>query len=476
MAKTGCTELIDYLIRPAVKPIFRGFFVILGVLFPIACFSQDTVGQMFAEPVFQSQVYVEEHGRQNDATVVLVHGTGEMGAKIWDSTIEYLKDAFHIITFDLPGFGRSEKKNELYSPENYTRFLKWIINKKGKEPVYLVGHSMGGAISLYFSGTYPELLKRLILVDAAGILHRASFTKNMIDRLIPGGIVVDDKEVIKKPLSDLRYLVKTTIENVDRSLMPDDLSALLRSSAFRATALKGDPIRISGMALIQTDFSPILANAEVPTAIIWGEEDTIAPVRTAKMLAGMIDRSSLTLLNNKGHNPMLDDPESFNSILLQSIIEPAISQYPKITTRTNLPEDLRDRVINGEEDLDIQGDFGRIVIKDSHNITIVNSTAKTIEIEDSDVSITNSRFGQGKNPVYIKDSVVLFTAVHITGETNITVYNSNIDLAGCRLKAEQSLIASEFASNVVFSVTRVESPERDGWVHTVTSLNLGDSF
>lgn len=460
----------------SITDLFRVTGLSLGLLLfsvsSLSAFSRE----MVTEPVFQSSVYLEEHGTENGHTVVLVHGTGDLGAKIWKSTMSYLKDSFHVIAFDLPGFGRSEKKNELYSPANYARFLKWLIDEKAKDTITVIGHSMGGAISLYFSGTYPDSLDHLILVDAAGVLHRASFTKSMINKHLKGEISVAGFDLLEQPLKDIKYLLGSTIEGVDNSLMPDNLDQLLASETFRGTVLKGDPIRISGMAMIHTDFSSILGRVKVPTAIIWGEADKIAPIRSAHLLAVNIENTSLTVLQERGHNPMLEDPESFNSILLQSIIEPDINPYPNISQRKTLPQNPPDRIIEGQEQLEISGDYERIIIRDSDAITIKNTTAQRLLIEDANVSIINSRFEGDKQPAYIKDAVVFMTGVTVKGDTAITVNNSNLDLAGCHLIGQKALIASEFISSIVFSVTKTEGPDQTRFMHTVVKLNLGDTL
>jgi len=98
---------------------------------------------------------------QNDHTVILVHGVSEQGSDDWKNVVDNVNDSFHVITFDLPGFGRSDKKNITYSIEKYSSFLNWFIETYTKKPISLVGHSLGGAISLFYAGTYPNGIKRL---------------------------------------------------------------------------------------------------------------------------------------------------------------------------------------------------------------------------------------------------------------------------------------------------------------------------
>ncbi len=436
----------------------------------------DQTSQIVTEPIFNSKVYIEEYGKQNKISLVLVHGTGNLGAKIWDSTIAELEDSFHIVTFDLPGFGRSEKKNELYSPANYARFIDWIVHKYASQPVYLVGHSMGGAISLYYAGIYPDQLERLILIDAAGILHRSAFTRNMLESQLTGEVNVGKKNLIESPLSALKYMVGTAIENLDEALVPNNIGSLLKSETFRKTVLNGDPILISGMALIQTDFSPILDKVKAPTVIIWGEKDSIAPLRTGKLLAYRIKHSSLSVLNSLGHSPMLEDSETFNSILLQSIIDPTIVPFTKIEDRKQNKTELTSREVFNSKNQEVTGNYKNLTIKSSKGIVIKDVTAQHLKIEDSEVTMENSWVAGKEIGLDIINSIVYLTGTNISGNTAIRVYNSNVDLAGSYLKGKNNLIKSERESTIVFSVCKVESPKMKGSVHKIIRLYLGDSF
>jgi pimeloyl-ACP methyl ester carboxylesterase len=67
-----------------------------------------------------------------------------------------LAQRYHVLAFDLPGFGRSDKQNVLYSPVNYAAFVKWLVEERVNGPFTLAGHSMGGVIALRFAAIYPR--------------------------------------------------------------------------------------------------------------------------------------------------------------------------------------------------------------------------------------------------------------------------------------------------------------------------------
>ena len=114
-------------------------------------------------------------GNPKNPAVVLVHGLGDEASTIWQSTIALLKNEYYVITFDLPGFGKSSKENKLYSPQNYAKFIHYVTQTYVKKPFHLIGHSMGGAIALKYTSMYSLDVQSLVLVDAADILHKSAY-------------------------------------------------------------------------------------------------------------------------------------------------------------------------------------------------------------------------------------------------------------------------------------------------------------
>ncbi len=96
-------------------------------------------------------------------------------------TIHKLKDNYYVITFDLPGFGKSSKDNVEYTPERSAQVLDFLVSKfLDNRQFYLVGHSMGGAISLRSATLHQDKIKKLFVIDSAGILHKDSYGEFMI--------------------------------------------------------------------------------------------------------------------------------------------------------------------------------------------------------------------------------------------------------------------------------------------------------
>src|SRR5436190_21281962 len=97
----------------------------------------------------------------NGDPVILIHGFGEDG-DIWEKQIEFLQDHFQLIIPDLPGSGKSEMIGDM-SIEGMSELIKYILAEEKVERCIMIGHSMGGYISLAFAEKYPDLLSSFAL-------------------------------------------------------------------------------------------------------------------------------------------------------------------------------------------------------------------------------------------------------------------------------------------------------------------------
>lgn len=101
-------------------------------------------------------------------TCVLVHGTGT-SSRSWLRTIAPLAMRFRVVAPDLPGFGASPRHRGPVSIERYADLLNALVDHLGPGPMHLVGHSMGGLVSLTALLRRPERYERLVLIGSTAI-------------------------------------------------------------------------------------------------------------------------------------------------------------------------------------------------------------------------------------------------------------------------------------------------------------------
>jgi len=109
-----------------------------------------------------TRIYYETAGTGHP--VVFIHGF-TLDTHMWDDQFEYLAEQFHVIRYDVRGFGKSAvPTEELYS---HVEDLKTLLDHLKIKQSYLIGQSMGGGIAIDFTLTYPEYVNALVLVDTA---------------------------------------------------------------------------------------------------------------------------------------------------------------------------------------------------------------------------------------------------------------------------------------------------------------------
>src|SRR5262249_28256431 len=101
--------------------------------------------------------------------LVLVHGFGTEAAVNWHAQLVAFTPQYDVLAPDLPGFGPSEPLPQTNCIALQVRCLRTLLDDLGIAKVSLVGHSMGGWISLAFAASHPERVDRLVVVDAAGL-------------------------------------------------------------------------------------------------------------------------------------------------------------------------------------------------------------------------------------------------------------------------------------------------------------------
>lgn len=404
------------------------------------------------EPVFQGRAYIYESGRQHKQSVVLIHGIGDNGARDWQALVPRLAREYHVVTFDLPGFGRSDKANVPYSPANYVAFVKYVVEKYVRGSFHLVGHSMGGAVALRYAATYPRGIERLVLADVAGILHRSSYSQflshlgvSLLPNYFPG-----QSEQINK-------LIGLALGKAERLNLDPEL--VIGSASMRQKILQASPAKIAGLALVLDDFSELIPRVEAPTLIIWGKNDPIAPLRTGKLLQASLPDARLEILEDSAHVPMQDNTEKFNTLALGHLRSPAT--VPVRAARSATVGTRNGRCLR-RQDMSFQGDYDTLVIRDCKNAVLRDVRVRRLVIFDSTVEIENSDIGDG---LRIEDSTLTMTGGRIDGAVAITALASRLDLAGVTITASELAVRAPLESDLVCSVCRVHSPLTQGGLH-----------
>ena len=447
----------------------------------------DKKSYFIDDPVFGGQSYIVEAGRNNKELVVLIHGLGDVASDTWSGVIPALSKRYHVLTFDLPGFGRSSKSNQLYSPDNYVAFINYVVKQSGHEQFFLVGHSMGGNIALRFASTYPDKVKRLMLVDAAGILHRFTYTTYFTHfgiQMVP--------QFYPQQGSDIRAAVGMILDELVRNhnLLEAGELMVLSDPAMRETILGGNPMVIAAYAMMMTDYSKTLSSMKVPTLILWGKDDNVTPRRTGKVLATNLPDSGLVVVSNAGHVLMQDKPLIFSNWLTRFVSE-SDTEFNELLKRKSYRIE-QDSVNNSKRiascknnsGMLFKGDYRLITIENCRNVEIESARIQSLTIRNSQVVLNNCQVNSAGKALLIQNSDIQMNGCTISGTPAIEFSGTQIDIAGSKITSNGAALKNtdvapsgqrprpgslpdfgQDESRLIFSVSFINSKYHEQYLH-----------
>ena len=250
---------------------------------------------------------------------VLVHGLGGQWQN-WLENIPRLAQDRRVIAMDLPGFGCTPEPSDdvdVTIPQ-YGRWVNQLCDRLGLGQIDLVGNSMGGYIAAEVAIQFPERVKRLVLVSAAGIssaevLQLPILTFGRMAAALATNAAARYRRLAARPIT--RHVSLALVARHPRLLKAD----LAYEGFFKGGGKPGfdDALRAS----LDYDFRERLSEVKVPTLIVWGERDSIIPIRDADQFERLIDDSRKVVMDDCGHVPMAERPQAFNDVLVEFLAE-----------------------------------------------------------------------------------------------------------------------------------------------------------
>jgi pimeloyl-ACP methyl ester carboxylesterase len=229
--------------------------------------------------------------------ILFIHGAGG-GQYTWSYQKGFFEKEFNPIVIELPGHGESggEGEEEIVT---YAEQVYAFLQAVGVRKVFLVGHSMGGAIVQTLALAHPEAIKGIVLVGTGVRLK-------VLPKIL-NGIKNNFEEIVPK-IIQFAYSQKTPSE-----LIAGGVSQMLQC---RPEVLYGD-----FAACDRFDVMKEVEKIDLPTLILCGEDDELTPVKYSQFLHSRIKGSRLEVLPNAGHMVMMESPQAFNEKIREFIEE-----------------------------------------------------------------------------------------------------------------------------------------------------------
>ena len=229
--------------------------------------------------------------------MVLLHGLSG-SSRWWSRNFDALAARYLVAAVDLVGFGKNRRffgLPALLPPfGEVTSLLARYVQTFG-EPVHLIGHSMGGQLAIRLAAERPDLVRSLVLVNAAGMPFR--FDPRPHVRAVP-----------KPPYGG---------PGIARVLVPD---------FFRAGPAS---VAVASARVVRADLRDLMHAVRAPTLLVWGENDPLVPLVYGEAMQREIADSRLVVIPRAAHVAMWDSPDEFNRIVLEflsSVPEPVAAE------------------------------------------------------------------------------------------------------------------------------------------------------
>lgn len=241
-------------------------------------------------------VYFEEYkseSEQSAPVIILLHGFLSSSFS-FRKLIPLLENDFHVISIDIPPFGKSGKSRKFrYSYDNMAKTVIDLLDHLSVDHIYAAGHSMGGQIVMNMMLQRPDIIKKAVLLGSSGYLPKAK-----IPFIIASYIPFFDRYV-------KHYLGKTgvmgNLKNVvfDRALIDE-----MMVDGYTEPFNNNDIYHALRLMLRHREGDlpkDLIESIDTPCLLLWGKHDRIVPLSIGKQLANDLPNSKLIILQNAGH-------------------------------------------------------------------------------------------------------------------------------------------------------------------------------
>ena len=260
--------------------------------------------------------YVE--AGKGDKTLIFIHGLSS-NADAWSKNIEVLQKKYRCIAIDLPGYGRSYKVGEAFTPTIFADAVKQLMTQLKINKAVVVGHSMGGQTAIKFAANNPELVSSLVLVAPAGIEEFTALEGNMMTAIMTQQTVesTTDEQIRKNYETNFNQMPKEVEQ------MIKDRINIKHAADFGDHAMA---IQKSVKGMLDDKVIDDLSKIKVPTLVMYGDKDMLIPNRyfhanmtvndVANKAKDLIRNSEVKIISDGGHFLQYEKAKEVNDEIL----------------------------------------------------------------------------------------------------------------------------------------------------------------
>lgn len=249
--------------------------------------------------------------------VILLHGwLGSWG--LWQETMGFLGRYYRTYALDFWGFGESGKKRETYAVQDFVSLVDQFMEQLGIANAPLVGHSMGGTVSLSVAIKYPQRVSKVVVVGSP---------------IVGSSLALPLKWAGYRPIAFMLFNMMGIFRSAIRLASPiicrDERFADMMDRDLSRTTVESFLRSIA--SLRRTDLRPMLGQINVPAMGMYGDRDVIVHPKQWEPMKKGIGHAYIERFPSAGHFPMLEEPQNFSE-RLKSFLD---RDEPPLSTRAS---------------------------------------------------------------------------------------------------------------------------------------------
>jgi pimeloyl-ACP methyl ester carboxylesterase len=209
-------------------------------------------------------IHYTEEGKINQHAVIFLHGFTE-SLDIWDDFSAELSVDFKVICIDLPGHGKSDCIAESHTMELMADVVKAVLDKENIEECVMIGHSMGGYVTLAFAEKFPGMMKGL------GLFHSSALPDTPEGKINRAKAI---EAIEKNHAGFVMNFIPDLFAPANRKVLENEIKLLIE----KANTMTTEAIIASQKGMMERqDRRYILEKADYPVLFIAGKQDTRVP-------------------------------------------------------------------------------------------------------------------------------------------------------------------------------------------------------
>lgn len=241
--------------------------------------------------------------------VLFLHGFGANAPDTWTKQLQTFAKTYHVIAPDLYWFGQSKpsSKDSMITPRQQAKALVELLKRLRIQKAHVVGVSFGGYVALELAMRSPQQVKKLVLVDAAGlkpttgelktIQRNFAYSKGDLQKIL----IPKDTQTLKKFFGKLFYKVPWIPNFV--------FQEMLHAKYWRYKAVKQQMVHHLHTHYLSTES---LASIGHTTLVVWGQHDKLLLPSLGQRIVRTMPHATWFPIEKAGHIPMMEQPTIFN--------------------------------------------------------------------------------------------------------------------------------------------------------------------